>query len=132
MGRHSVCLVQAECPPHGWNGSVFRDAVLFGRKAGRSRNLSAVFPASATTPVTTLVLPEARCRVTAGLPAVQRSSAVGLSLLVLVAIALRVPGVSRPLIGNFATKNAVNAMIARNWALGRAPAWRPTLDCLAG
>ena len=29
-------------------------------------------------------------------------------------------------------KNAVNAMMARNWATGRAPAWLPTLDCLAG
>lgn len=52
--------------------------------------------------------------------------------LVLVCVALRVPGITRPLVGHFATKNATYAMIARNWALGRAPLWRPTTDCMAG
>lgn len=45
---------------------------------------------------------------------------------------LRSPGLGRPLLGTFATKNVVYAMIARNWALGNASPWYPTLDCLAG
>jgi 4-amino-4-deoxy-L-arabinose transferase-like glycosyltransferase len=45
---------------------------------------------------------------------------------------LRLPGIDRPLVGHFATKNAVYAMIARNWATGRAPLWLPAIDCLAG
>jgi hypothetical protein len=45
---------------------------------------------------------------------------------------LRLPGIERPLTGNFATKNAVYAMIARNWAMGRAGVFQPTLDCLVG
>jgi hypothetical protein len=52
-------------------------------------------------------------------------------LLALTAL-LRLPAIDRPLVGVFATKNAVYAMIARNAALGRAPLWRPTIDCLAG
>ncbi len=44
---------------------------------------------------------------------------------------VRIPGVTRPLVGNFATRNVVQAMAARNWARGEAPWWRPTLDCLA-
>jgi len=48
------------------------------------------------------------------------------------ALAVRLPGIARPLLGPFATKNVVYAMIARNWSLGRAPAWLPTLDCLVG
>jgi 4-amino-4-deoxy-L-arabinose transferase-like glycosyltransferase len=44
---------------------------------------------------------------------------------------IRLIGVGRPLLGNFATKNVVYAMIARNWVNGRAPVWQPTLDCLA-
>ncbi|MBI1903077.1 MAG: glycosyltransferase family 39 protein [Planctomycetia bacterium] len=54
------------------------------------------------------------------------------ALPMLAAAMLRLPGVTRPLLGNFATKNAVYAMIARNWAEGRAPAVHPTLDVLAG
>ena len=46
--------------------------------------------------------------------------------------AVRLPGIGRPLLGNFATKNVVYGMIARNWAEGNAPAWYPTLDCLVG
>jgi 4-amino-4-deoxy-L-arabinose transferase-like glycosyltransferase len=45
---------------------------------------------------------------------------------------LRMLAIGRPLVGNFATKNIVYAMIARNWAMGRASLWYPTLDCLAG
>lgn len=48
-----------------------------------------------------------------------------------VSLALRLPGVARPLTGNFATKNATYGMIARNFATGRASIWRPTTDCLA-
>ena len=52
--------------------------------------------------------------------------------LVLLTVLVRVPGIHRPLLGHYGTKNAVYAMIARNWALGRAPLWLPTIDCLAG
>ena len=54
-----------------------------------------------------------------------------LALLALAA-AVRLPGIERPLTGNFATKNVVYAMIARNWAEGRAGLLEPTLDCLVG
>jgi hypothetical protein len=47
------------------------------------------------------------------------------------ALAVRVVGLERPLVGTFATKAAVHAMEARNWALGRAPIWQPTIDTLA-
>jgi 4-amino-4-deoxy-L-arabinose transferase-like glycosyltransferase len=52
-------------------------------------------------------------------------------LLVLLTAAVRLPGVQRPLLGNFATKNVAYAMIARNWASGEAWPWFPTLDLLA-
>jgi len=51
--------------------------------------------------------------------------------LLVLSVAVRLIGITRPLLGNFATKNVVYAMIARNWAEGRAPLWYPTLDCLA-
>lgn len=38
---------------------------------------------------------------------------------------------TRPLLGSFATKNAAYGMIARNFARGEAPLWRPTVDVLA-
>lgn len=44
--------------------------------------------------------------------------------------AIRLIRVTRPLLGNFATKNCVYAMIARNWAEGRAGPLYPTLDLL--
>lgn len=47
-------------------------------------------------------------------------------------IGLRLIGITQPLVGTFATKHCVYAMIARNWGEGRAPFWQPTLDCLAG
>jgi hypothetical protein len=50
----------------------------------------------------------------------------------LVASLVRLPAISRPLLGYFGAKNVVYAMIARNWIEGRASLWRPTLDCLAG
>jgi len=46
--------------------------------------------------------------------------------------AVRLAGMNRPLSGNFATKNVVYAMIARNWIEGRAGILDPTLDCLKG
>lgn len=46
-------------------------------------------------------------------------------------IAVRAVNITQPLVGNFATKQAVYAMTARNWALGRAPLRQPTLDCLS-
>lgn len=52
-------------------------------------------------------------------------------LLLLLAAGIRCVGIDRPLLGNFATKNVVYAMIARNWATGLAPASRPTVDCVA-
>lgn len=45
---------------------------------------------------------------------------------------MRLPGLARPLLGHFATKNVTYAMIARNWVLGRASFWHPTMDCMAG
>lgn len=51
---------------------------------------------------------------------------------VLLALAVRLPGVDRPLLGYFSTKNVTYAMIARNWALGRSSMWRPAMDCLVG
>lgn len=56
------------------------------------------------------------------------------ALLAVLAVCLlvRLPGIDRPLVGNFATRNVVNAMLARNWALGRAPWYRPAVDVLAG
>jgi 4-amino-4-deoxy-L-arabinose transferase-like glycosyltransferase len=54
-----------------------------------------------------------------------------LPLLLLLTFAVRMPGLSRPLLGNFATRNVAQAMAARNWARGAAPWWRPTLDVLA-
>lgn len=53
-------------------------------------------------------------------------------VLIAVAVLVRVAGLFRPLLGDFATKNVVYAMIARNWALGRASLFTPTLDCLTG
>jgi 4-amino-4-deoxy-L-arabinose transferase-like glycosyltransferase len=64
----------------------------------------------------------------AAAPAVGR----GLLLLIALTIAVRLIAIDRPLVGVFATKNVVYAMIARNWALGRAPLWRPTVDALVG
>jgi 4-amino-4-deoxy-L-arabinose transferase-like glycosyltransferase len=45
-------------------------------------------------------------------------------------VVVRAIGISQPLLGNFATKQTIYAMIARNWALGRAPLWQPTIDRL--
>ncbi len=54
-----------------------------------------------------------------------------LPIILLAALVIRLPGVTRPLVGNFATRNVVQAMEARNWMRGVAPWWRPTLDTLA-
>ena len=48
------------------------------------------------------------------------------------ALVLRLPGLFQPTVGTFATKSAVYGMIARNWAAGHAPWWKPTLDDLCG
>ena len=53
-------------------------------------------------------------------------------LLLAVTAAIRLPGITRPLLGHFATKNVTYAMNARNWALGRASFWHPAMDCMAG
>lgn len=52
--------------------------------------------------------------------------------LIALAAAVRLGGITRPLVGNFATKSVMYAMIARNWAEGRAGVLYPTLDCLRG
>ena len=46
--------------------------------------------------------------------------------------AVRLPGITRPLLGNFATKSVIYAQIARNWVEARAGLFYPTLDCLVG
>jgi len=56
----------------------------------------------------------------------------GLLALVLLALAVRLPGVNRPLVGHFATKNVTYAMIARNWVRGRSSACYPAMDCMTG
>ncbi|MBN1590890.1 MAG: glycosyltransferase family 39 protein [Pirellulales bacterium] len=48
------------------------------------------------------------------------------------AFALRLMAIGRPLLGVFATKNVVYAMIARNLVEHRASFWLPRLDCLRG
>ncbi|HEV3340427.1 MAG TPA: glycosyltransferase family 39 protein [Pirellulales bacterium] len=64
----------------------------------------------------------------------QPRNAARLAVVVLVGltIVLRAAGIGRPLVGHFATKNAIYAMIARNWAMGRSPFCLPMTDCLAG
>ena len=46
--------------------------------------------------------------------------------------AVRLIGITRPLLGNFSAKSVIYAMIARNWAEGRAGFLYPSLDCLVG
>jgi hypothetical protein len=60
------------------------------------------------------------------------STRLAILTLVCLTVFLRVPGVGRPLLGHFATKNVMYAMIARNWATGRSPFWLPTTDCMVG
>ncbi len=55
-----------------------------------------------------------------------------LLLLLAASVAVRSVALDRPLVGNFATKNVVYAMIARNWVTGRAGWAYPTLDCMVG
>lgn len=55
-----------------------------------------------------------------------------LLLLLAATVAVRSVALDRPLLGNFATKNVVYAMIARNWVAGRAGWAYPTLDCMVG
>jgi 4-amino-4-deoxy-L-arabinose transferase-like glycosyltransferase len=52
--------------------------------------------------------------------------------LLLAACLLRGAGLDRPLLGHYASKSTLYGMIARNWARGVAPAWQPTVDCVAG
>lgn len=53
-----------------------------------------------------------------------------LVLLLATTVLVRLPGIARPLLGNFATKMTIHGMMARNWINGTAPAWEPTIDCL--
>ncbi|OHB83385.1 MAG: hypothetical protein A2V98_12430 [Planctomycetes bacterium RBG_16_64_12] len=52
--------------------------------------------------------------------------------LLVLTVVVRLGGIGRPLLGNFATKSVMYAMIARNWVEGRAGILYPTLDCLVG
>ncbi len=61
-----------------------------------------------------------------------KGASLGLAALLALAAAFRLLGVTRPLLGNFATKNVVYGMIARNWARGETSATRPMLDLLVG
>lgn len=65
-------------------------------------------------------------------PALVQARAAGRTILCLIAlvVVLRAPGLGRPLLGDFATKNVVYAMVARNWVEGRASLLTPSLDCL--
>lgn len=64
--------------------------------------------------------------------ALPRGVVLALLAIVVLAAAVRAGGLTRPLVGHYATKNAVYAMVARQWALGEAPWDRPTLDVLQG
>jgi len=55
-----------------------------------------------------------------------------LGVLLVLTLIVRLPGIGRPLLGNFATRNVVSAMVARNWAEGHASLWYPTVDLLQG
>jgi hypothetical protein len=55
-----------------------------------------------------------------------------MSVVLLLALGVRLVALGRPLVGNFATKNVVYGMIARNLVEGRAELWLPTVDCLRG
>jgi len=57
---------------------------------------------------------------------------LGLWGLLVLTVVLRMPGIDRPLLGNFATKSVVNGMMARNWAEGRTSLWYPKLDLMMG
>ncbi|HWB12852.1 MAG TPA: glycosyltransferase family 39 protein [Pirellulales bacterium] len=57
---------------------------------------------------------------------------LAIATLVCLTVVVRIAGVGRPLLGHFATKNVMYAMIARNWAMGRCPFWLPTTDCMVG
>ncbi|HLA84115.1 MAG TPA: glycosyltransferase family 39 protein [Thermoguttaceae bacterium] len=57
---------------------------------------------------------------------------VVLGLILALALGVRLVAISRPLLGNFATKNVVYAMIARNLVEHRASFWLPRIDCLRG
>ena len=58
--------------------------------------------------------------------------ALALCALLALTAAVRLPGITRPLLGNFATKNVIHGMIARNWVEGRAGILYPSLDVLVG
>lgn len=55
-----------------------------------------------------------------------------LVVLLLFTMGYRSLGITRPLVGNFSTKSVIYAMIARNWAEGRAGLLYPTMDVLVG
>ncbi len=57
---------------------------------------------------------------------------LGLTVVLVITVGVRLVVIGCPLLGNFATKNVVYAMIARNLVEGRASFWLPRLDCLCG
>lgn len=69
-----------------------------------------------------------RWRSTLSAPLLQTAAAI--AILLAATVLVRLPRITRPLLGNFATRMTIHGMIARNWANGTAPAWEPTVDCL--
>ena len=59
-----------------------------------------------------------------------RGLLIKLAVLLLATVTFRAVAIERPLVGHFATKNVVYAMIARNWVRGEASFFRPTIDVL--
>lgn len=55
---------------------------------------------------------------------------VALFLVLLITFAIRTPGLSRPLLGNFSTRAVVSGMIARNLVHGEASLLYPRLDVI--
>ena len=55
---------------------------------------------------------------------------VALFLVLLLTFAIRIPGLSRPLLGNFSTRAVVSGMIARNLVHGEASLLYPRLDVI--
>jgi len=62
--------------------------------------------------------------------ATDRGLLIKLAVLLLATVTFRAVAIERPLVGHFATKNVVYAMIARNWVRGEASFFRPTIDVL--
>lgn len=60
----------------------------------------------------------------------KKTTALLLAAVLLLSTGLRLGTIRRPFVGNFANKSVVYAMNARNWVLGRASLWYPTIDIM--